>query len=96
MQINARIFEFVLAASVIIGIGVIVVLAVGYKTPPVVPPSDMKLVSGNPRTDRVSVFHDAKRAMTCYVETQHGGIFCEPDIYIEDQLHMLAYRDAGN
>lgn len=64
------------------------------KTPPA-SPSDMKLVSGDPRRDWVATFHDQKRAMTCYVNTQHGGIWCTEDITIQDALGMMAYRDAG-
>lgn len=77
-------------------VGCIAALVATHETPTApAPPSDMKLVSGDPRRDWVVAFHDQKRAMTCYVNTQHGGIWCTEDIAIEDQLHMLAYRDAG-
>lgn len=67
-----------------------------HDTAPPAPPSDMKLVSGDPRRDWVVAFHDQKRALTCYVNTQHGGIWCAEDVVIDDARYMMAYRDAGN
>lgn len=57
--------------------------------------SDMQLVDGNPRKTAVSVYHDSKRGVTCYVGYQYAGLSCFLDITLEDQKHMLAYRDGG-
>lgn len=67
----------------------------GMAEPLTKPARDVVLVSGEYK-DFVFVYHDNRRSMTCYV-TAGGGIWCAEDIIIiEDQLRMLAYRDAGS
>jgi hypothetical protein len=57
--------------------------------------SDVQLANGDPTWNTVNVYHDGRRGVTCYVETNHGGIACFLDITLEDQQRMLAYRDGG-
>mgnify|MGYP001581561818 CR=1 FL=1 len=57
--------------------------------------SDVQLANGDPSWNTVNVYHDQKRGVTCYVETNHGGIACFLDITIEQEADMRAYRDGG-
>lgn len=76
-------------------VGGTVAITMSAQPEPALHPTGLILVGGEPRKTAVSVYHDDVRGVTCYVAYQYQGIACVLDIALEDQKHMLAYRDGG-